>query len=345
MNTGSGIEWALWCYPGWWRERYADEVRVVSQDLTAEGRSTVRVTLNLLGGAFQARSRAQGMPKSYGLWSVRARTSVAAATLPWLLVAPFVWFSIGSVSFHSSAGLIIWSGFSAFPSHLQLIHNANPTPAPPLTPAGHLAVYASLAMSVLFLLTFIVLISGWSGLTRAIRQSDTPYRGRLRLLAWTPVFALLVDVGLLVAWGSVRPNSLTTHAGHVVASGGNPTALNVLNVAVPMVAIVGWLISIACVGTAARKADVSSADLRFGKSVAMVVALLFALLVAAYATWGVGLIMQARQAARGSFITVGYSHSGLWLPMMLVLIIAVALSVMSARAARSSWKMIFITFP
>jgi len=78
--------------------------------------------------------------------------------------------------------------------------------------------------------------------------------------------------------------------------------------------------------------------------VATLVALLFALFVAAYATWGIALIVQTRQAANGNFTTIGYTHSGLWVPVMLVLVIAVALSVMSARAARSSWKVISTTF-
>lgn len=344
MNTGSAIELALRCYPGWWRERYGDEVRVVSQDLTAEGRSMVRVTLSLLGGAFRARSRAQGMPKNYGLWSVRTKTSIAAATLPWLLVAPFLMASIGNLVLHASEGTVVWSGFSLVPRHLQIISHAVPTPAPPLTPAGHVVLYSSLALTALFLVTFAVLISGWSGLTGAIKRSTVAHRGRLRLLAWTPLFALLADVVLLISQDKVRPNTFSGYPGHLVATGGNPAALHVLNVAVPTVAIVGWLISIACVGVAARRADVSPMDLRFGKSVAVVVASLFTVTLAAYATWGIGLMVQARQAANGNFTTVGYSHSGLWLPMVLMLVAAAALSWISARAARCSWKIISTTF-
>jgi len=344
MNTPTAIELALRCYPGWWRERYADEVRVVSRDLTAEGRSTVRVTLDLLGGAFLARSRAQGMPTTYRLWSVRTRTSVAAATLPWLLIVPFVLAAVGNVSFRSSEGPIVWSGISVMPSHLQIINHAVASPAPPLAPVGRLVLYSSLALTVLFFLTFIVLISGWSGLTSAIKRSSVAHRRRLRLLAWTPVFTLLVDVVLVITQAKMRPNSFAFHQNHVVASGGSPAVLHILDIVVPTVAIVGWLVSIACVAVAARRADVAPTDLRFGTSVATLVALLFALFVAAYATWGIALIVQTRQAANGNFTTIGYTHSGLWVPVMLVLVIAVALSVMSARAARSSWKVISTTF-
>jgi len=344
MNSRTAIELALRCYPGWWRERYADEVRVVSQDLMAEGRSTVRVTLNLLGGAFQARSRAQGMPKNYGLWSIRTRTSIAAATLPWLLVVPFLLAAIGNVSFHSSEGPVTFSGFSAMPSHLQFISHGLPTAAPPLAPVGRLVLFSSLMVTLLFLVTFVVLICGWSGLTSAIKRSTVAHRRRLRLLAWAPVFALFVDLVLVITQTKMRPTSFTFHQNHVVAAGGDPTILHVLNYAVPAVAIVGWLVSIACAGVAARRADVAPTDLRFGKSVAVSVALLFVLFVVGYATWGIGLMVQARQAANGNFTTIAYSNSGLWLPMMLLLIAALALSVMSALVARSSWKVISATF-
>jgi hypothetical protein len=344
MSTDKAIELAVRCYPAWWQERYADEVRLVSQDLAAEGRSTAKVTLNLLGGAVRARSGGQGMPMSYRLWSARTRASIATATLPWLLVVPFLMATVGSVSLHSSAGPISWSGFSFFPRQLQVIRNAQPTPAPPLTSAGHLVLYSTLAITALFLITFTVLISGWCGLTRAIRDSDTPNRRRVRLLAWTPVFALLVDVGLIVAQGVVQPSGYSGHQGREVAFGGHPAALHVFHIAQPTVAAVGWLVSVACVAIAAKRANIAPVELRFGKSVALVVASLFALLGAAYATWGITLIVQDRQTQRGTFTSVGYAHPGLWVPMMLVLAVAVTLSVVSARAARSSWRTLSVTF-
>lgn len=342
MSADKTIDLALRSYPGWWRERYADEVSLVSHDLAAEGHSTPRIALNLLGGSIQARAIGRGMPKSYRLYSLRTRTSIAAATLPWLIVVPFVMATMGSVSFHSAAGPIGWSGFSAYPSHLQF-NDINPRPVPSLTAAGHLALYSALAITVLFLVTFVVLISGWSGLSRGIRQSNSPQKRRLRLLAWTPVFALLVDVALVIAQGVVRPNSLTGHMGHFVLSGGNPTVLHVLNIVVPVVAISGWFISAYCVAVAARRANIAPADLRFGKSVAVTVATLFTLLGAAYATWGIGLLLQSRQAATGDYTTVGYAHIGLWIPVMSVLVIAIAVSVASACAARGSWKAISST--
>lgn len=342
MRTGSAIDLALRCYPGWWQQRYADEVRVVSNDLTADGRSTSRVALDLLGGALVARSSARGMPKNFGLWSARTRASVSVATLPWLLIAPLVMASVDSVSFHSTAGPVFWTGFSMFPSKLQLIINAQPVPAPALTPAGHVILYSALTITVLFLISFIVLISGWSGLARGIRKSDSPHRRLLRLFVWAPVFALLADLVLLIAQGAARRNSFTHGGDHVVASGGNPAVLHVLNDIVPVVAAVGWLVSIACVAMAVRHADIGPTELRFGKSVAAVVATLFALLMAAYATWGIALIVQTQEQVSGHFTSIDFARSGLRIPVMLSLVVAVCLSLAGARAARNSWKTLLV---
>jgi len=178
MRSSSAIDLAIGCYPNWWRERYAEEMRAIAADLTADGRSPTRVALNLLRGAMRARSRARGMPKLYELWSTRTRVSIAAATLPWMLVAPFLLMAMGTQSLHSTAGKVSYTGWSFRMNDLQ-IAGSPPTPAPPLTPAGSVAPYASLAVGVLFLLTLAVLAFGWSALTGAIRRSEIPHRRRV----------------------------------------------------------------------------------------------------------------------------------------------------------------------
>ena len=139
----------------------------------------------------------------------------------------------------------------------------------------------------------------------------------------------------------VRPSAFrSSTGGPTVPLNGNPAAAHALGVVLAIVAIVGWLVSILCVAAAAKRAEIAPSDLRFGRAVSTTVAALFALLVAAYTMWGIGLIMQARQAARGTFTTITYSSQGLWLPMILVLFIRVALSALGARAAVRSWRMI-----
>ena len=337
MSSGSAVNLAIRCYPGWWRERYGEEVRIIAGDLTADGQSPALVTLNLLQGAVRARSRAQGMPKVYELWSARTRISIAAATLPWMLAAPVVLMAMGTQSLHSTRGPVSFSGWSFTMTHLQ-IAGAPPTPAPPLTPAGSVVPFASLAVGVLFLVTLAVLACGWTGLTGAIRRSAMPDRRRVWLLAWAPGFALLADLVLVVALVLVRPAGYRwTGGGPMVPIGGHPLAAHILGTVLGVVAIAGWLASIVCVAVAAKRADVALSDLRFGKSVSIVTSVLFALMLAAYLTWGIGLLVQARQASHGIFTTISYSRSDLWIPMVLLIATAVILSGFSSRAARRSW--------
>ena len=305
-------------------------------------------------GAVRARSSARGMPKDYGLWAARTRISIAAATLPWLVIAPLVVIVIGNQTLHSSAGLVTGSGINFFPAHLQTFSSTGNFTAPPLTSGGRAVLSALFVFMTLCLVTFIVLISGWSGLTGAIRRSTAPNWRWLRLLAWAPVISLLLDIALAFAENAVRYRPRHVVGGgmkngrlvapQVVPYGGHPFAAHALAVIVPTVASTGWLLAVACVGVAARGAHVAPSDLRFGKSVSVVVATLFAFLLLAFATMGVGLIMQARQAAHGNFTTIAFTHQGLWLPMMLVLFIAALLSGLCARAARTSWDVISVTF-
>jgi len=342
MKRSSSIEWGLRCYPAWWRARYGDELRSVATDLTADGRSPITITLDLLGGAVRVRSRAQGMPTVYRLWSTRTRLSIAGSTLTWLLVAPLVLISMGSQRVQSSAGRIIPPETSIFGSnHFWLVGRSALFPAPPRTPGGSIVTYSALAIVVLFLLTLFVLFGGWRAFAVSIRHSSAPDRWKVWALAWAPGFAVLADIALIVAQDIVRPSAWRSSGGHaMVALNGHPAATHALGDILAVVAIAGWLLSIVCVALAAQRAEIAPADLRYGRSTSVVVAALFALLLAAYVSWGIGLIMQARQAAHGTFITITYSHPDLWLPMSIVLALAVGLSVLCARTANRSWNVI-----
>jgi len=350
MTRAFAVEAALRCYPTWWQVRYGDEVRSVADDLGTEGRTAKRLAFDLVRGAIRVRTGPQGMPKVYRLWAKRTRLSIAVATLPWMLGAPFVVMAMGSSSLHSLGGKVIYDGFTPVGSRLQLLptsghyplnHSGFPPLAPPLTVAGSIAACAVLGIAVLFFVTLIVLAIGWSRLTTGIRHSSSSQRRNVMLLAWAPGFALLADIGVFVTQTLVRPSVYRLSTGApAVPLNGNPAAAHALGVVLAIVAIVGWLVSILCVAAAAKQAEIAPSDLRFGRTVSTTVAALFALLVAAYTMWGIGLIMQARQAARGTFTTITYSSQGLWLPMILLLFVLVALSALGARAAVRSWKVI-----
>ncbi|MGC1781768.1 MAG: hypothetical protein WA708_04555 [Acidobacteriaceae bacterium] len=342
MKVNPWIERALHCYPSWWRARYGDELRAVATDLTADGRSPFTVTLNLLEGAVRVRSRAQGMPKTYRLWSARTRLSVAGSTLTWLLMAPLVFMSMGHQNVQSSAGQIVPPQTTITgTTHFWLVGKSGLLPAPPQTPAGPIVTYSTVAMLGLFLITLITLTGGWRVLTGSIRHSSAPDRWRVWALAWVPGFAFLTAVALIVVQNVVRPSAWrSSESQPMVALNGHPAAAHTLGVLAGIVAIVGWLLSIGCVALAAKRAEMAPADLRYGRSISNVVTVLFALLLAAYVSWGIGLILQARQAAHGTFTIITYSHQNFWLPMSVVLVLAVVLSGLCARAANRSWTVI-----
>lgn len=351
MSGMSAVDAALRRYPTWWQDRYGTEVRSLTADLAAEGRSPRRLAVDLVRGAIRVRAQAEGMPKRFGLWATRTRLSIALATLPWMVAVPLVLIAMGSQRLHATGGMVVHSGITPAGSHLHLLptggafipaHGTFPPSAPPLTMAGSMAAYAAFAMIPLLIITLVVLATGWGRLIGAIRTSCSPQRAKVTVLAWTPGFALLADIGLIAAQIAVRPSRFGggMNGRPIIPLNGDPAAAHALGILLAVVAIAGWLVSVACIAAVAAHADVAAADLRFGRTVAVIVTALFTMLAGAYATWGIGLILQARQAARGRFTVITYSNHALWLPTIVVVVALVALSVAGTRAATKSWKVI-----
>jgi hypothetical protein len=282
------------------------------------------------------------MPRTYALWARRTRTSIAGATLPWLLLGPILLIVTGGQHLRASGGRVVPS-FLSLQGHqlqLQLWSQGSFVPAPPLTPAASVVLHATQAIVGLCVLTLIVLAVGWSDLRGALRRSAP--RRKLWLLAWVPALSVLIDLSLILVQDRLRPTHYgsITPGGRAVAIGGHPAAVQTIGVILAVVAVVGWLVSIVCVAIAARRADIAPADLRFGRTISVVVVTLSASLLAAYVAWGAGLILQSHQAAHGSFTTLAFADQGLWVPMVLVLALAVLVSACFAASARRSWKVI-----
>ena len=343
MTGSRSVRWALRCYPDWWRARYADEVLAVSEDLTAEGKPPLRIAAGLVGGAIVARTEARGLPRSSEMWGLRTRVSIATATLPLMVLAPLVVVAVAGQTLRSPAGPVIWSGFNIVPTHLQVIQRTPfaLVPAPPLTPVGLLVSVSAFAMVALFLLALLVLFFGWSRLSGAIAGHAGDGRRRTQLLAWTPIFSILIDVALLVAIAWTHPSVWRSTGGRALHStDGHPAVAHALTTALPFVAGTGWVVGAFCVALAARRAETEPGDLRYGRTVATIVTTLFALMTAATVAWGIGLVLQARQAAHGTFTVVAYGHPGYWLPLTCAFVVGAVLSVLGARAANRSWHVV-----
>jgi hypothetical protein len=273
------------------------------------------------------------MPRDYPLWAARNRVSIAAATLPWLLLVPIATLTIGSQKIGST---VVQDG----QGRLRRL---------PVAPASRIVTFSGVAMLILFLVTLLLLIGGWSHLVGGIRRSSAPDRARTLRVAWVPgITAAMLVVGFVVEEvlrpsAFVETNTVTAsgrYIPHVHYLSGYPAAAHAVGAALAVVGIAGWLLSIGCVGFAAERAEIDPGGLRYGTGLSTAVAVLFSLLLATYVTWGIGLTLQAREAAHGQFSVVTYSRQDLWLPMAVLLGLGVAVSIASARTARRSWNLL-----
>ncbi len=334
------VDLALACYPAWWRDRYGAEVRQVSDDLRFWGRSPVRITLDLLVGVFRVRRHARGMPMTYGLWNARTRVSVAAGTLPFVLLAPIVLACMGSSGLRAPGGRVFSSGV-LYPTDLLQFGRDGMRAAPPLTPAASLVYAAEGAVLVVFLLAFVTTIYGWGSLIGAVRRAG-PGRGRwIQLSSWTPGIVVLLVVALSVAIGRTAPHGYHDVPGHPpVPIGGDVTLFHLFEALQRATLIGGWLLSVVAIAIVTRRSEMQPFDLRTGRNVSLVMAACAVLLAGAYVAWGVGMMLQTDEAAHGSFTIVRFSQQGLWPVSTVALAVGGYLSVVGAASARTGTRIV-----
>jgi hypothetical protein len=342
VGRRSSIYFALRCYPKWWRDRYGEEMRAAVDDLTGEGRSSHLIALSLLRDAARSHLQARGMPRTYGLLAARTKTSITTATIPWLVMVPFVTFVTSSFALHSNSGVVL----PGFPFQLNggmgVLSRFSPRIVhAPMSVATWVAGFAELTISVLFLATLLVLAFGWRALRFDIRHSPQHNQRRLRILSWVPDLTVWLVIALWVAHYLVGPRSFTQHdGGPLIALGGNPALAALLGDLVWVVGIVGWSLTMVGIVALAREAELPPETLRYGRTVSILTAVSLSLSFIAFAAWGIALSMQSHQLAVAGAITATYPHQALWLPIALALALAVVISVWGATNARRSWRAI-----
>jgi hypothetical protein len=340
----------LGCYPQWWRDRYADEVRAVVSDLQHDGRRPTGVALSLLVGAVRTRIRPVGMPQVHDLWVTRTKVSIAVATLSWFVVAPIALFSAaGGENVVSLRG-------SVFPSVVPMLRNPqfmiythqahfpgghppHPLVAPALSQSGHVIGHALFAFGIASAAGLIALALGWLQLLLGIRASSTIHRRFMLFLAWTPAIAVLSYVGLWFAYASQLPSHWIGHGnGPAIPLNGNPTAAHALHLALIVVALSGWIGSVVCIAIAVKRSDLALIDLRFGKRLAMFMAPVVSVMFVAYVVMGIALYMQPPPSFSG--LTVVSDHQALLVPIMVALGCSSVVTILAAGSARRSWRVI-----
>ena len=342
MGRRSSIDFALRCYPKWWRDRYGEEMRAAVDDLTGEGRSPKLIALSLLRDAARSHLQARGMPRTYGLLAASTKTSITTATIPWLVIVPFITFVTSSVALHSSTGVVLTGFPFQFSGGIGVFSRFSPRIVhPPMSVATWVVGFAGLTISVLFFVTLGVLAFGWRSLRSDIRHSPQPNQRRLRILSWIPDMTVWLVFALWISKYMIGPRSYTQHGnGPLIPLSGNLALAAVLGDLTWVVAIVGWSLSLLGIAVLAKEADLPPKTLRFGRTVSVLTAVSMSLSFVAFAAWGIALSAQSHQLAVVGNITAAYPHQTLWLPIALALALAVVISVWGATNARRSWRAI-----
>jgi hypothetical protein len=339
------VDVALSCYPKWWKERYGGEMRAVVDDLKDEGRSERVIAFGLVRDAMRSRFQARGMPRSYGLLANRTNTSVAASTLPWLAVVPFVLYIMGRFVVQSSSGAVQ----PGYPFQFSLsrtrvvsepgIHWVHPS----ISTATWVAGASTMVVDGLYLLTFLILSLGLGALRTGIRREKGSNRRWMYLLTWVPALTLLALVVFAISqtllngtghWSSVPK-------GHIVYSGGHPALAALMGNCIWTVGIAGWLLSMVGLAVVANRVTVPPETLRWGRTVSVFTSISLTLTFLAFVVWGVAINVQSGQTQVAGAIVATYSRHDLWLPMMVALGLASVASILAATSARRSWRTIY----
>lgn len=341
MRPDRLVDAALRCYPAWWQERYAGEVRTVSDDLRAAGRGSLRIVLDLLAGMVRVRRDGVGMPRTYPLWNARTRASVTVATLPFVLLAPLVVATFEFAGLRSGRMTVLYSGFSLFPHHLFHVVGGREVAAPPLTPGATVISWAELTALVIVLASLATALCGWSSLVGAVRAAPSGRRRGMRLLAWSPAIVVLAFVSLTVAAAQIGPRGWESSGGRpMVPIGGNVALGHAVELVAQAVLVGGWLLSALAIAVVARRVEMTPSALRAGAQISAAFAVLTVLLAAAFAAWGAGVVLQAHQAGSGHFTVFVFGRTSLWPVSTAAAAVVAYLSVTAALRARRGSRIV-----
>jgi hypothetical protein len=345
------IDVALRCYPAWWRERYGDEMRATIESLEHDGRSQFRIAVGLLRDAFRSHLQARGMPSTYGLLSTRTKASIATATLPWMAVIPLVLAVTGPTKLSSRGGVVN----AGYPFQLSNFRTkiVPSTQAFDLHPHNVRAVISttdwiiglsSMAIQVAFFLTLMALGIGLAALRYGIRREKRVNRRRMYLLTWLPVATVVTFIGLTFAQNDASNHStyLETAHGLVFEGGGHPAVAAFLGNLEWIVAIGGWLLSMAALAVISKKVTLPADTLRFGRTVSILSSFSLSVTFVAVVIWGVAIDLRGRAVVRAGTVIARYPEHGLWVLLVLVLGAATLLSIAGASSPRQSWRTIHV---
>ncbi|MHB8219472.1 MAG: hypothetical protein ACYDHU_04020 [Acidimicrobiales bacterium] len=326
--SGRLVGAALTCYPGWWKERYGEELEVLCTDLAASGRRPTRIAAGLAFGAVDARVRGTGIPAVASVHLQRARGALVAATIPVLVSFPLLLWVLGS------------TGTSYFSTTLGSGRHHSVTRAPLLGVAGHLASDASAVIALVAVCVLMILTVAW----RQVRPVLAG-RGRTgRILWWSPPALGVAALGIAALRARLVPVVSSTSGivvrGRTVVSitylpGGHPLLVAWLAVAV-WVTFALMLASTVALAVVVGRSHLLTETLEMGVGICRLLSATSVLSAMAVVAWGLGLALQAVPPPHTDFALVHSSLSA-WSGLLGgVYVVGAVLTVAGARQARHS---------
>jgi hypothetical protein len=283
------------------------------------------------------------MPRTYGLLANRTRTSVAAGTLPWLAIMPFVLTITGTYVLHPFRHEVIVGypfQLSPFPTK---VFTSGQTMHPAMSAATWVGGFSVMVVQALFIVTLIILGVGLSALRYGIKREKGRNRRWMYLLTWAPFFTVFGIIALSIARTYVNANQVATSSnGHTQITwvGGHPGVAALMGDLTWTLAIGGWLLAMGGLAVVANRVNVPPDTLRFGRTVSVLTSISMSLTFLAFIVWSVAIDIQVRQGSTVGSLVATYPRHDLWLPMALALGLASAASIWGATTARRSWRTI-----
>lgn len=348
----SSIRIALRLHPRWWRERYLDEVEVVSADLLGEGRPAWRLAAGLYFDALRQWVRGpilDTMPTS----GLRSQLAGAGAALPFALVLPLVMYTMMAQTYRSSTVLqvsgsptldLTWPTPDTFTfrkfEDIQhgstfILGRTGPLVHGSMSWATYVSGVGAFLIGWLTVLLLIGLLVAWGCVRFSIRKTATPRR-TWRVLSWTPGIALIF-VSTIFLWVNhlnQQPVSKSViRSGHPVVSMSiaHPTLARVLGDVNLTLGLGLWIGAAVSLTYLASHVEVDSRDSWLPITISRFVGRAMPLFLIAYGLWIVGLRSQKPPAVPGQ-VVVSYVHSGWWPLAIAALVLATVISLRGAAA-------------
>jgi hypothetical protein len=315
-------ELSLRTYPTWWQERYRDEMQAVVEGLVEEGKSSISIAVNLIGGSLRARMLGTGAPASRRLWSRRTQTALLVATLPWFAMIPLV------AIFAANSGEY---GFFHGNTNVQLSR------------AGVFARDLQSTVINLLLVSFVIVLIGYRRLRRALEQRE---KG-----SWLPrvsFVAAMVGVALfLIAVPFGHYSATSTSCSHLV---GNTSTYNCPSMAPGLTIaqiiariglgfiVIAFLLAPFVIAHSVRASALQIEVLRSGSRVATALSTLLILMTLAISACGVATSLQPTPQKGMSYWMVRSAHGGLLALLVVGFVITAVISSLGTFAARKSYR-------